>query len=360
MLIDFLIDKFTEKNYPQVLHKKCLNFNKMPQPCKACKDICPKEAVALEYNKIIFDEDLCSSCGICKSICPTQAISMNGLGEENILRTINDKSNIVFSCSEKGGVGTLKLKCLNAFNPELLAAIFMMYEDRKFYFNISRCKKCDFNKNDLLLQSLEKAEDFVKSFGFNPKYEVMISEDNLTNLPQPAISRRDLFSLFKKESSNIAVQAVDTIVSDKNNFLSIRSVLLNAIKKIESLPKDVKLNNSALLRTWSINSNCNGCKKCEAVCSDRAWKIQLQDEKLSIYHNAGKCYGCGKCVSICDQHAIEEGDLMVADVNSYSLKKQINLTNCTSCNKIFVSNENKKICSICEKREALRKQIAAT
>lgn len=50
------------------LEKKCMG-------CGACKNICPKDAIRLTYEKSLFyepsvDYDLCIKCGKCTSICP--------------------------------------------------------------------------------------------------------------------------------------------------------------------------------------------------------------------------------------------------------------------------------------------------
>ncbi len=361
MLMEYILEKLTVEHYPHIEPQKCLQLNLSSNKCTKCKDTCSKAAIKLESDAISFNKNLCNSCGICRAACPTQAINMGGLGEENILRTIKDKDNIIFSCSKKGGKGTLKLTCLHAFHPELLAALFIMHEDKLFYFNTSRCKNCEIvmDNSSLFFESLTKAESFVKSIGINPKYEIIFDEENLNNLSEKSISRRDLFSLFRKESSNVATNVVDTIVSDKDSYLSIRKILLDGIQGKSDLPKHNLIGNKSLLRTWNINNSCNGCGNCKTTCPYEAWKIEKKEGKLNIYHNAGKCYQCGKCVTKCSQNAIEEGNLAVGDLYIYSLKKQVLLTKCCSCSKDFMPINDEKQCPICDKKEALRNKLAS-
>src|SRR5690606_964884 len=112
MIFDYILDKFTERNYAKIIDDKCIYYKN--NDCDKCKSLCPERAISIEYQ-INIDKELCSSCGICKAVCPTQAIGLKGIGEENLLQTIKDKKNIVFSCSREDGIGNLKLNCLYSF-----------------------------------------------------------------------------------------------------------------------------------------------------------------------------------------------------------------------------------------------------
>ncbi len=361
MLFDFLLEKFTEESYPEVNIKKCIYSNKATKSCSKCIDICPENAITFKNKKVHFDKELCSRCGICKVVCPTQGINMNGLGEENILRTIKNKKSIIFSCYTESPIDSLKITCLNALHPELLCALFILYSKNTFYFNISRCKNCKIVNNDdlLIFSTLSKVENFLKPLGIKPNYKIIKEESEFKNLPQSIISRRDLFSLIKKESTNVATQATETIFMDKDNYLSIRKVLLNAIDSSKNLIENNIIVSTTFFNILTVNTNCNGCGICEHNCSERAWKIQNKNKKLSIYHNSGKCYKCNKCIDLCPKNAIEEGSLGVYEINSYNFKKEIDLSTCVSCKKEFIpSYKDQKQCTVCKNREDLRKKIS--
>lgn len=361
MLMDYILGKLTSQHYPKVESSRCLQLSSTSNMCRKCKEICPNEAIDFKSGKVSLNKDLCNSCGICKGACPTQGINMKGIGEENVLRTIRDKDNIIFSCSQKNGIGTLKLTCLNALHPELLAALLIQYHHRRFYFNISRCKNCKLNKKDNLLfsESLEKAESFVKLLGINPECEIVENEENIRNISEKSISRRELFNLLKKESRNIATQAVDTIITDQDHFLAIRPILLNAMGEKSDLIIDREINTKTLLGTWNVTEDCDGCGDCQATCPNGAWKVDVLDKNLNIYHNAAKCYQCGKCEEKCPKKAIEKGNLLTREINKNCLKRQMVLSKCPLCHKDFVSKQEESICSICRKKEEMRRRIAS-
>lgn len=361
MLIDYILEKLTEDSYPNMLQERCLLNCSSMDPCTKCRDICPKDAMLLNSGKISMDENLCIGCGLCKAVCPTQAIQMKKLGEESILRVADGQEDMVFSCSIKGGAGATKLTCLHAFHPELLAILFLMQKDKMYQFNLSSCKNCSIAKHNNLLfyESLTKADNFVSSLGLHPKYEVITNENSLNHLTGKTMSRRDLFSIFRKESTNIATQAMDTIISEKESYLPIRKILLHKISSIADIQKENTIPTGSLLSTWRINEQCNGCGQCQSACSNKAWSLEKEDGTLKLYHHAGKCYQCRKCIESCSKKAIEGDDLRSGDINRYHLKKQISLTECSLCHKDFVAAQGEKECPICNKKEALRKKLAS-
>ena len=100
MIMDFLLENFTKENYPMFNMEKCIcKIYSNRSQCMKCIDICPVNAIDWVRGKLTIDKDLCNSCGLCKSTCTTYSINIKGFGEENVLRGIESKSNIIFSCS---------------------------------------------------------------------------------------------------------------------------------------------------------------------------------------------------------------------------------------------------------------------
>lgn len=44
--------------------------------CGGCVDSCPSEAIAMDSEKAVLEEDKCVDCGVCVDDCPVEAISM--------------------------------------------------------------------------------------------------------------------------------------------------------------------------------------------------------------------------------------------------------------------------------------------
>lgn len=354
MILDYILNRFTEQSHAMIIENKCI-YSKN-KTCVICKDICPEGAISIE-NEIKIDNGLCSGCGICKAICPTQSIVINSIGEENILRAIKDQKNIIFSCSKEDGIGSLKLNCLNSFNSELLAALFILYDDKKLNFNFSRCETCKYcNNYTIFEESMNKAIRFVKKFNIEPRYEIYFNEKDLIALSDEAISRRELFMMLKRSSTNLAAQTINTIVRD-NNYLSIRKVLLNAINS-KNFNID-NIHNPIFFMEYEVNENCNGCGKCEQICPGRAWRVDNKEESIEVYHNVSKCHNCGLCIKNCPENAIDDGIFNLNGLEEFNIKNEIVLTTCKSCGKKFLSKDESDKCTVCLKKDELRKKISS-
>jgi len=44
--------------------------------CGDCVEVCPVEAISLNDDKAVIDEDTCTECGLCVDECPNDAISL--------------------------------------------------------------------------------------------------------------------------------------------------------------------------------------------------------------------------------------------------------------------------------------------
>jgi NAD-dependent dihydropyrimidine dehydrogenase PreA subunit len=45
--------------------------------CGTCVEACPSEALKVEKDKVVIDEDACVDCGVCVDECPEEALAMD-------------------------------------------------------------------------------------------------------------------------------------------------------------------------------------------------------------------------------------------------------------------------------------------
>ncbi|WMJ75828.1 MULTISPECIES: 4Fe-4S dicluster domain-containing protein [unclassified Sedimentibacter] len=354
MILDYLFNKMTEKNLPEVSAKKCINNKGIP--CSRCIDNCPEGAIQLKDKKIKFSEKMCAECGVCRSSCPTQAITFNNAQEEDVLLHACGKKKLVFSCLKESAAGNINMSCLNGMHPEFIAAVLILCADKKIYFNLSRCSDCEAGYNDSFFkQSLEKATAFLKNIGRLPNYEIITENRDIADLIDEEISRRNLFKLVKKESENIVLKTINSIIDDDNN-LSARRLLLKAIR--DKGLSDRAKNVNTFWADFEVGAACDGCGKCQDVCPGDAWKIEEETLSKRLYYSVANCYQCGLCETMCPQKAIyrcSDG----SQVFSSALKKEINLKICSVCGKKHMpENENEEVCIVCRKKELLRKKLS--
>lgn len=360
VIFDYIIHKLTEENPPEVNRDKCVNLCGETEMCSICKDVCPEQAVLVKDKVISFNGELCTNCGICKAKCPTQAIRVKGTGEEDLLNSASEKKNLLFSCSLEKALGNINISCLNAMHPELISALFILLKEKKFYFNLSKCTKCEFGYEDSLFRvSLEKALSFVNELGIYPDYEILDEEKDFSDLVDEEISRRNLFKLVKKESSNVVFKTINTIIDDDDDQFSVRKILLKSLKSLEL--KDEMNYTDIFWEHWNVSADCDGCGKCESICPGKAWNIIKTDNNIKLSHKLSNCYKCGLCESICPKNAIAKGKIEDIGLFEIKLKRDINLKTCKKCNKKFIPrSEDNDECDICKKKELLRKKISAS
>ncbi|NYB75132.1 4Fe-4S dicluster domain-containing protein [Sedimentibacter hydroxybenzoicus DSM 7310] len=360
MILDYLIYSLTKDNPPKLNKDKCINT--FMKGCHICEQSCREKAISEKNGNIFFDGKLCNECGVCRVKCPTQAIMTAECKDEEILTKAAEKQNLVISCSLSDTIGNLKVSCLNSLHPELIACMFILYEGKKIYFNLSSCIDCEHGYDEELLRdSLNKALKFVKSMGVNPSYEIHEEEDNLSELATETISRRNLFKMVKKESGSMVVKTISSIVHlDESNDsqISIRKTLLKLLKS------DKIINNSGnsdvFWECWEVNENCDGCGRCVSVCPGKAWKIENTDTTSKLYHNMANCFKCGLCKKACDKKALNKGNIDNPFLDEFNLKREILFNICNICSRKYIpKNKEDEKCDICKKKELLREKISA-
>lgn len=361
MIMDFLLEKFTKDNYPRVNIDKCLSkIYSNKSKCKGCIEICPNDAIDWSRGKLKFDENLCSKCGLCKSICPTYAIRIYQFGEENLLSSIDSKGKIILSCSKASEAGNLIFNCLNGIHLEFLIYLFIEYNDRTLYFNISKCDTCKSSDHaSILLANIDRAVSFIEPLGIQANYQILKDINDVKKISNSEIiSRRDLFKIFGKESSKLATKAMETMVRDDNDHLGVRNILVETLHRNREKFNSQVLETSPFINSWEIDNRCDGCEKCKSTCPTKAWKFERENGKLHIYHKSGNCINCGRCKEVCPKGAISESKVLIEKIKSYSLKRRLDLTTCLSCGKDFIGKDGESDCGLCNKRQALRAKIA--
>lgn len=128
----------------QILHSKdkCMK-------CRHCIEVCPKNAITLQNNRIHINHSLCNGCKVCYQECPADALQIEGKKKtvSEVMKTIlQDK---VFYEESNGG--------MTVSGGEL----FMQWEFAKELFIAAKeegihtcCETTAFVSNDIFLQVL--------------------------------------------------------------------------------------------------------------------------------------------------------------------------------------------------------------
>ncbi|WP_242661457.1 ATP-binding protein [Alkaliphilus metalliredigens] len=355
----YLMQKLIIENYSSIDKKRCLYQRNQAEPCRICQDHCPSEAISLTKSCVEIDEEVCKGCGICKSTCPSQAITLKEFGEEKNLQNLNPNEVVLIGCKQETSEGNILFPCLNGLHKEYLVILMLLMKGKRIYFNVSQCENCYIEKGcHYFIQALTKAETVINGLGMDANISLIYHKEDLPSYTTQVMSRRELFTLFKDGSVHMTLDATSSILG-KNNVKDFRTrnLLVDMLKEENDLNKEAPHHFESLFTTWSLDSKCNGCGLCEAVCPWKAWQIERSDE-VNISHHARRCRSCTLCHELCPQKAINKDAFSLNLLAGAAVKTTIPLVKCHNCNKKYVQKTSEQqLCNTCSKRKKLKKSV---
>ncbi|SNR99129.1 4Fe-4S dicluster domain-containing protein [Anaerovirgula multivorans] len=360
MLVQYFIKQLTKVNIPTIERNQCIHFRSRKKGCKKCKEVCPTKSIDIGEKNIRIDENLCVGCGSCEAICPSQAISQREDKKQKALQMGKEVESLIIGCQEGHNKGNALFSCLNGLHPEYIAAFLLMFKKKKVYFNISGCNKCKVHRDcSLFTANLERAKRFINAFEDIDNAVVMGEEEKLPIGIEKEMSRRDFITMLKKESTNATVKFIQQQNNRKKNTVSYhRWLFLEIIDRLsfpetKIIPKEV-----SLFTGWQVNSECDGCGFCQAICPREAWSCTKDKDHISITNDVTKCTSCNLCFDLCPQQAIMKEDFSFIQFKGAVEKRKLPLASCRQCEKSFVEKkDNNGLCSSCNKREAIKNNI---
>lgn len=352
--------KILQENIPSINKKRCINLRSKAQKCSSCKDICPVAAININNTSINIKEELCTQCGICRAACPSQAIELKGNDEIKAIMGLDEKEIVVVGCNKEGNEGNITFSCLHGLHKEYLAGLLLALKDKKIYLNLCQCENCHvIDKNNYFKASLNSAITFIKNFNIDPHIELLSCKENIPQYNNKTISRRDLFTFFKKQSTKMVSDIVEDTIGKENNYIPRDFILKYIDELISTSEKNIDISeNESFFTNWNVKDNCSSCGACQAVCPSNAWKIIKENEVIKISHNSRKCTSCGFCADLCYRKALVKDTFSTDLLRGPVVKKEIYLNSCKKCKKEYIPNENDTgFCHICEKRSLVSKSI---
>lgn len=297
-----LLSKWVESlDYEYEVLSTCTRHRSPRSTCKKCLDVCEEEAITLVKDKPVISSEKCSECGNCISVCPVQAVA--GIFPK---RSVADNKLIAEGCQIPTPKELLVLykKGVRGLISEETATV-------------ERWKPV-LEEVNLVLEQMDK-EPFT------------ITIQKLQPAEEEVYSRRELFSLWRKEGQSIMKQ----VAPAKWRFNQQQLDLSKYYPDYQFV-------------TISIDPNkCILCKACEFLCEKQCLKIG--DENFTV--TAQTCSNCQLCVDVCSERAITiQEQISIAEDIHYPIYKKT----CTACNQFYDTlQEHVEKCVMCTKREEL-------
>lgn len=347
---------------PTIEKTACLHHTNTEVRCDICIEGCPTSAITKKGKGLVINEYICIGCGICLAKCPSHSIGMRNFGENKIPKAVEGNEIVVFGCNYAEAEGNVMVPCLNGLHPELLAILFLHFRDKKFFFNLSKCSNCTIESKAYTFEtSLQKCIDFLKDIDIESEHEVILNADKVPMITPRVMTRREFINTIKEGSINQATEILSSMWENNiDNSFSRRKLLIDSITKLDK-EKKMRINGkNSLFSNYQINSNCDGCAYCEAICHYKAWRTKETEDTITLSHNVSLCRSCAQCIKSCPQKAIErdETNIPIDVLRALKVKMEKSSVKCKKCNMTIISNRTEdELCTNCVKQEEIRKSL---
>lgn len=289
-------------DYEFEILSSCTRHISPKSTCQKCVDICSKNAISIVQGKPSISQDECDQCGNCISACPVQAIG--GIYPK---RTIFQNKLVM-----KG-------------NPPNVKELLIFH--RKGINTV-------IGDSETLLEKwkipIEKANDILKKMG-----EEEFSIEKGTIDEEIYVSRRELFSLWKKESKSVIKD-----MSPANWRFNHKTLALsNYYRDIQFV--DITID----------TSKCTLCNVCQRLCPKKCF--QIKDQQFIVSPQG--CENCRLCEDTCPESAITvKNNLSKLEETVLPVYEKT----CPVCEETFITfNEHEEKCIQCKKREFFQRKI---
>lgn len=282
----------------EIIPSECIRHKSPKSTCDTCLTVCPEDAIVLSGGKPMIDQQKCNECGACMTACPVQAVS-----------GILPKKRFFHS------------KLVALANAELPSVKELLIFYAKGITAIA-CREKDFsspwqeriNEVNSILAQLGKA-----AF-------VMETEASF----EDSFSRRELFSMWKKESQSLVKQVTPAKWRFNHTDLDVNRYYPDHQFFDVAIDAD----------------KCTLCQVCKILCPKTCFKIE--DNHFSI--DLQPCTGCDLCREACPEKAVTiTGLIAPAEVNSFGIFQRT----CSSCKDSFQTlHEEDQKCPVCASMKA--------
>lgn len=300
-LIDILRGSYRLTGTPTYHNKYCVNASSFGYDCDECVKLCPEQLFEGGKKTQKPDFSKCTKCGICTAVCPAKAISPVDTQVRAFLTALAKDEEINAGCLEDGGGWMVSCDCLAALSWEQIACAALR---NGIVISMRRCGDCERKAcAEKIFETLRQAKGFLGDDLFFDKVRILEKGDTY----QPhgnAISRRELFTFFKRMPLDTAVNMLPELKNGERSELFYRALLRDLVRlRYDDTPKEQRPRYPVTLP--GITDSCDGCGMCVRMCPEKALIVQPGDNGTKLMTvEAWKCTSCGKCVKACSKKAI--------------------------------------------------------
>ncbi|MFZ7943402.1 4Fe-4S dicluster domain-containing protein [Neobacillus sp. 19] len=281
----------------EILPSACVRHISPRSTCEKCLTACLEDAITFSEGKLVIDNQKCTSCGKCLAACPVQAVA-------GIL--------------PKQSFFQKKLIAMTNVDPPPLKELLIYHA--KGVTTIA-CEEKEFSQ--AWTDSLEEVHSVLDQLGKKP---FMIEKEIVL---ENSYSRRELFSLWKKESQSFVRQV--TPAKWRFNHMDL---------DVNRYYPDYQFFDVTI-----APEKCTLCKACEVTCPKTCFNLGENDFTINLQ----SCSGCMICQDLCPENAVSVTRLLATAI---SKSLDVYQKTCSLCKNSFQTlHDHDEKCPVCASRK---------
>jgi len=303
----------TPRTAVSVEPSRCVRHRCSKNACTKCVDVCPTGAVTWNGG-LDVDATVCTQCLRCLAVCPTAALSAPELSLRRLLSDLAEHPLPVLGChGQPDTEAHARVACLGYLaDPEFMVLVALVFSSG-LHVNLTACADCS---NGHILDGIRTAHMSLDDLVPDHSIKLVRNQREL-DFEEPSLSRRQLFSHFRKHSTRTAATVVSRLQGDERQYAygdkllpAMRVLLLKVLK--ESTAEHRRTIADRLFGEITFTSACAGSRRCVGVCPTGAIQPVDDDEHPPDF-DRDLCVSCGSCVAFCPNQGVLQLDLGIVE-----------------------------------------------
>jgi len=286
---------------------RCVRHRCNRNECSNCMDNCPVGAIVWNESGLQVKSTNCTKCLSCLSVCPTASLQLPELALHQLLSDLATHPHPVLGCQRQSyEEAHAKLSCLGYLaHPELMLLLALVFKGG-LQLNLCKCHDCP---NSHILGGVHETHARLQKL--IPRHKILLVGNRKALAFRPkAMTRRELFSLFRDHSKRTAAVMVERLHPGDNEHSygskqlpMIRAMLLKAMETRPDSQRHRIAGN--LFGNISFTPSCTACGGCVGVCPTGAIQPAEEGKEGPVFERR-LCVDCGSCQVFCSKNGIQK------------------------------------------------------
>ena len=298
-------EALTPEKTVTVDRSRCVRHRCTRNECRKCLDVCPTDAVTWEEGGLRVDAETCTQCLRCLSVCPTAAMQSPELSLPRILSELATHQTPVLGChGQTGSEAHARISCLGYLAHEEVMVLLGLVFSGGLQINLTCCGDC---ANGHIVEAVRDAHARLRDLKPDHGINLVHKRGDLDFQP-PALSRRDLFKVFRQRSARAAMAMVARPPVDtkprpygKKQVPATRTMLIEAMNGFPGTTR--RKIADQLFGNIVFTPECVSSGGCVGVCPTGAIQPADEDEQPPIFDGA-LCVSCNSCHAFCRNRGV--------------------------------------------------------